>query len=138
VKLLRAVIKSHRSIDFLDIRLGGFTVLFGKNNAGKTNLLEALFGVLAPNRMADPHIAVSERAVGIRAASKRDLTQRAGAVYFQLEDCTALDDEIRVLRHESEAPEPPDFPAVPDGQVVFISDQWGDDPVNRTGNVGGS
>ena len=128
MKLRRAIIKSHRSIDFLDIRLGPFTILFGKNNAGKTNLLEALFGVLAPNRMADPHIEISKRAVGIRAASNSDLTRRAGAAYFQLEDGVSLDDEIRVLRHECKAPESPDFPALPDGQVAFVSDQWGDDP----------
>lgn len=56
MRLHRAAIKFHRSIDYLDIRLGPFTVLFGKNNVGKTSLLEALYGILAPNRMADPHV----------------------------------------------------------------------------------
>jgi energy-coupling factor transporter ATP-binding protein EcfA2 len=128
VRLHRAAIKSHRSIDYLDVELGPFTVLFGKNNVGKTSLLESLFGILAPDRMADPHVKAPYRTPGIRAVSQYDVPQRAGAIFFTLADNLAADDELRVLRHQIELLGDPDFPALPPDQVIFISDQWGDDP----------
>lgn len=128
VRLCRAAVKSHRSIDYLDIELGPFTVLFGKNNVGKSSLLEALYGILAPDRMADPHIKPPHQTPGIRGVSHHDLSERSGTVFFTLADDVAADDEIRVLRHQVEALEDPDFPALPVDQVAFISDNWGDDP----------
>jgi energy-coupling factor transporter ATP-binding protein EcfA2 len=128
VKLHRAVIKSHRSIDYLDIKLGPFTVLFGKNNVGKSSLLEALYGVLAPDRMADPHVKPYQRTPGIRGVSHHDLSERGGAVFFTLTDSLAPDDEIRLLRHQVETLEDADLPALPPDQVAFVSDGWGDDP----------
>lgn len=128
MRLHRAAIRSHRSIDYVDIELGPFTVLFGRNNVGKTSLLEALFGVLAPDRMADPHIKTPHRTPGIRGVSHHDLSERAGVVFFTLADNLAADDEIRVLRHQVDTAEDMDFPALPPDQVAFISDSWGDDP----------
>lgn len=128
MRLHRAAIKSHRSIDYLDFELGPFTVLFGKNNVGKTSVLEALFGTLAPDRMADPHVKPPQRTPGIRNRSHHDLSERSGAVFFRLADNLASDDQIRVLRHQVETPEDADFPALPTDQVAFISDHWGDDP----------
>jgi energy-coupling factor transporter ATP-binding protein EcfA2 len=121
-------VKSHRSIDYLDIELGPFTVLFGKNNVGKSSLLEALYGILAPDRMADPHIKPPHQTPGIRGVSHHDLSERSGTVFFTLADDVAADDEIRVLRHQIEALDDADFPALPVDQVAFISDNWGNDP----------
>ena len=128
MRLHRAAIKSHRSINYLDIELGPFTVLFGKNNVGKSSLLEALFGVLAPDRMADPHIKAPHRTPGIREVSHHDLSERGGVVFFTLENGLPADDELRVLRYQIETLNDPDFPALPPNQAAFISDHWGDDP----------
>ncbi|WP_156664393.1 AAA family ATPase [Mycobacterium sp. 852002-51613_SCH5001154] len=128
MRLHRAVIARHRSIDFLDFRLGPFTVLFGRNNVGKTSVLEALFGTLAPERMADPHIKPPQRTPGIRTVSRHNLTQRSGAVFFKLVDELPSDDEIHVVRHQVEWLHDTDFPALPPDQVAYVSDSWGDDP----------
>lgn len=37
-------------MEFLDFEVGPFTVLFGKNNVGKTNVLEAWLGMLNPGQ----------------------------------------------------------------------------------------
>lgn len=122
------MIKSHRSINYLDIELGPLTVLFGKNNVGKTSVLEALFGTLAPDRMADPHIEPPQRTPGIRSVSNHDLTRRGGAVFFKLVDNVDADDEIRDLRHQAETLDDADYPALPNDQVAYVCDGWGDDP----------
>jgi recombinational DNA repair ATPase RecF len=38
----------YRSVDHLEFDVKPFTVLYGRNNSGKTNILEAIYGVLAP------------------------------------------------------------------------------------------
>lgn len=43
-------IKGFRSIELVQLSLDGLTVLFGRNGAGKTNLLEAVAGALAAER----------------------------------------------------------------------------------------
>ena len=53
MRLLKAILLPYRSVDYLEFDLGPFTVLFGKNNAGKTNILEAIYGVLAPQMCPD-------------------------------------------------------------------------------------
>ena len=95
---------------------------------GGLDLLEALFGVLAPDRMADPHIKAPHRTPGIRDVSHHDLSERGGVVFFTLENGLPADDELRVLRHQVETLKDADFPALPPDQVAFISDHWGDDP----------
>ena len=44
---LRFELDGHRSVDQVVFDVGPFTVLFGKNNAGKTNILEAVYGLLS-------------------------------------------------------------------------------------------
>lgn len=35
----------HRSVEYMEFEAGPFTVLLGKNNAGKTNVLETIHGI---------------------------------------------------------------------------------------------
>ncbi len=46
MRLTSVHLTGHRSVEDLEFEMGPFTVLFGKNNAGKTNILETLLGVL--------------------------------------------------------------------------------------------
>lgn len=60
---------NYKSVDSVDFEATNFTVLFGKNNAGKTNILEGLFSLFAPNdskmiRNAAYSAAVPEIATG--------------------------------------------------------------------------
>jgi energy-coupling factor transporter ATP-binding protein EcfA2 len=50
MRLTSAHLTGHRSVEDLEFEMGPFTVLFGKNNAGKTNILETLLGVLDPDQ----------------------------------------------------------------------------------------
>jgi energy-coupling factor transporter ATP-binding protein EcfA2 len=45
VRMLHLYLNGHRSVEYLDFEAGPFTVLFGKNNAGKTNILETIYGL---------------------------------------------------------------------------------------------
>lgn len=76
--------KSVRGFHGFDI--GPFTVLFGKNNAGKTNLLEGIYGVLAPQ---DIPVEGVVRARGVRGGD-----YPMGAVYVALERGLPFDDAV--------------------------------------------
>ena len=45
MRLLNVILLGYRSVDYLDFEAGPITVLFGKNNTGKTNILEAVHDV---------------------------------------------------------------------------------------------
>ena len=99
--LLRRVnLLSYRSVDFLDFEVGSFTVLFGKNNAGKTNILEAIYGVLAPTELPG-HLAGDTVARGLRGAG--DLLPPLGAVDVKLDPGELFDDEILALASGGQA-----------------------------------
>lgn len=49
MRLIRLVLDGHRSVEHLDFAAGPFTVLFGRNNAGKTNILETIARLLDPS-----------------------------------------------------------------------------------------
>lgn len=48
MRLLSVVLLRYRSISRLEFEAGPFTVLFGKNNAGKSNILECIYAALIP------------------------------------------------------------------------------------------
>jgi len=79
----------HRSLSAHEFDVRPFTVLFGKNNVGKTNLLEALYGVLAPD-VVELKDARSARGV-------RDDVETSGAVLVELEQGAAFDDAVLAL-----------------------------------------
>lgn len=101
MRLLRLDLTGHRSVECLAFDADAFTVLFGKNNAGKTNVLEALYGVLAPG---DDNV--------IRHAHADRESTLAGAVHVELEPGLPFDDKIL-------AAIPSDMPGADSRRVAF-------------------
>ena len=91
MRLLRCVLSGFRSVDFLDFEAGPFTVLFGKNNTGKTNILETIFGVLAPREMPN-YFVRDDPARGVRGWGYDGPPD--GAIYVELEPGLPFDDEV--------------------------------------------
>lgn len=91
MRLLRVFLRSYRWIDELEFEAGPFTVLFGKNNAGKTNILEGLYAVFEPS---------DNRAVRARRHIPREphltFDQTRGALYVELQKGVPFDDEVNV------------------------------------------
>jgi recombinational DNA repair ATPase RecF len=73
----------YRAVPVEEFDVGPFTVLFGKNNVGKTYVLEAIFSVLAPHVFADGE----QRIRDLRAD-----TGSYGAVYVDLDRGLEFDD----------------------------------------------
>jgi predicted ATPase len=119
VKLQRLLIDHYRSFEVLDFEAGPFTVLFGKNNVGKTNILEAIYGVFAP-----------EDEGAIRGPD--DMVPPQGAATVQLEQAAQFDREASETIHCFNTLLPPD-------QVAFVGSWRGigmltDDPVKYLGD----
>jgi energy-coupling factor transporter ATP-binding protein EcfA2 len=90
MRLRKAIIMRYRSVDYLKIEMGPLTILFGKNNVGKTNILEAIYGILAPETMRGyPGAANLARAV-----RGDDASLPVGAVYADLESGLFFDDDV--------------------------------------------
>ena len=99
MRLRKAIIMRYRSVDYLDIDMGPLTILFGKNNVGKTNMLEAIYGILAPETMRG-YPGAEDLAGGVRGD---DTSVPVGAVYADVESSLVFDD--RVLRQQKYANE---------------------------------
>jgi energy-coupling factor transporter ATP-binding protein EcfA2 len=80
---VRLCLDGHRSIDCLDFEVGQFTVLFGKNNAGKTNILETIYGIFAGS---------DERAV--RRTHAERPSHPDGALEVSLDSGLSFDDAV--------------------------------------------
>lgn len=83
MRLLRLLLDGHRSVELLEFDAGPFTVLFGKNNAGKTNILETLYGLFAPD---------DERV--IRRTHAERPSRPNGAMCVELEPGISFDDRV--------------------------------------------
>jgi recombinational DNA repair ATPase RecF len=81
MRLRNAIIIQYRSVDYLEIEIGPLTILFGKNNVGKTNMLEAIYGILAPETMRG--YPGAEKLA--RAVRGDDTSLPVGAVYADME-----------------------------------------------------
>jgi ABC-type cobalamin/Fe3+-siderophores transport system ATPase subunit len=90
MRLRKAIIMRYRSVDYLEIEMGPLTVLFGQNNVGKTNVLEAIYGVLAPETMRG-YPGAENLARGVRGD---DTSVPVGAVYADLESGLLFDDAV--------------------------------------------
>jgi hypothetical protein len=90
MRLHKAIIMRYRSVDYLEIEMGPLTVLFGKNNVGKTNILEAIYGILAPETMRG-YPGAENLAHGVRGD---DTSLPVGAVYADLESGLDFDDDV--------------------------------------------
>ena len=76
----------YKSVYWVNFEAGPFTVLFGKNNSGKTNILEALYGTFE-NRLNERFIRTREDYLGTTGGP-------GGAVCVDLEDGIGFDDEV--------------------------------------------
>ena len=120
MRMSKVILLYYRSVHSQEFEVGPFTVLFGKNNAGKTNLLEAIYGVLSPQDMPG-HSAVGAPARGVRGAE--DLLPPSGAVYVELEQGLAFDDAVLAGAPERVAVQSGSlrFRELPPGHVWFAS-----------------
>lgn len=84
----RVYLNGYRSVPTQEFDVGPFTVLFGKNNAGKTYLLEAIYSVLAPQRFAEG---------GKRIRDLRGDDGGFGAIYVDLQRGLIFDDAVLAL-----------------------------------------
>jgi ABC-type Mn2+/Zn2+ transport system ATPase subunit len=91
----RVYVNSYRSVINEDFEVGAFTVLFGKNNAGKTNVLEAIYSVLEPQPRNEIFETLPRRLRG--PALKVGWVDPLGAVYVDLERGVEFDDAVRSL-----------------------------------------
>jgi hypothetical protein len=91
VRLLHVFLYDHRWIDELDFEAGPLTVLFGKNNAGKTNILEGLYAAFGP---ADQQRAIRTRRHMPREPHLGSFESTRGAVYVELQEGVPFDDEV--------------------------------------------
>lgn len=123
MRISKAVLLWYRSIDVLEFELNRFTVLFGKNNVGKTNLLEAMYSILAPQTMPG-HAAQDAVARGVRGDGEHSMPM--GALVFDLEPGNAFDDEIleigELARGAITGPHPELFPDLPEAQAAYVGD----------------
>jgi energy-coupling factor transporter ATP-binding protein EcfA2 len=88
MRLRKAIIMRYRSVDYLEIEMGPLTILFGQNNVGKTNVLEAIYGILAPETMRG-YPGAENLARGVRGD---DTSPPVGAIYADLESGLLFDD----------------------------------------------
>lgn len=125
MRLSGAVIVGYRSIDYLEFEAGPFTVLFGKNNTGKTNVLEALYEILGPGATSAAD-GQTERVRGLRGSDAETGIPR-GAVFAQLEPGKTFDEDVLSLGSAEVGTLLGDFdgvevPRLPPRQVAFVGD----------------
>jgi energy-coupling factor transporter ATP-binding protein EcfA2 len=117
MRLTGAYLTGHRSVEDLEFDMGPFTVLFGKNNAGKTNILETLLGVLDPGQTN-----LVRRTHAGRPSSPE------GAVIVELEPGLSFDDALLAEVSTSDHT-PRQICFTRDGVVptepIELMDEWG-------------
>lgn len=82
MRLSKVVLLDYKTIDALAFEAGPLTVLFGKNNVGKSNIMSAIYEVLEPESARDN-------------ASEHQLLADKGSLFCQLDEDVRFDDEVR-------------------------------------------
>jgi hypothetical protein len=113
--MTKVYIDGQRSFSPQEFEVGPFTIMFGKNNAGKTYLLEAVYLMLATR----PPSAGEARIRDLE--NEDDLGAPVGAIYVELEPGTPFDDSIIELFPDWDPVEPDAlrFRPLPPRQVCF-------------------
>ena len=119
MRLLRATLLAYRSIDYMEFEAGPFTVLFGKNNSGKTNILEALYDTINGTGLkpASSYQYRSTPPVTRSAATDFEMTA-FGALFLELEARIEFDSAVLSALIGS------DF--LPTRRVAFADGAWFD------------
>ena len=103
MRLLQVFLETYRWIDELEFEAGPFTVLFGKNNAGKTNILEGLYAAFEPS----DNRAVRTRRHIPREPHLRFFDPTSGAFYVELQKGVPFDDEVNAAVSGKTTTSPP-------------------------------
>lgn len=113
----KVYIAGYRSLLPQEIEVGRFTVMFGKNNAGKTNLLEDIYLMLATRPPSAGEARIRD------LGDEDDLGRPVGAIYVDLEPGNPFDDETLALFPDWDPVEPDAvrFRRLPPGQICFSS-----------------
>lgn len=106
----------YRSVGYLKFEVKPFTVLYGRNNSGKTNVLEGIYGLLSPEHL-DSERTECTMPPGMRGSGAPPL----GAVLVELEEGAPFDDDVLALR-QSDSASPDDSVPLPASQAAFIGD----------------
>lgn len=112
MRISRISLGGYRAVPVEEFDVGPFTVLFGKNNVGKTYVLEAIFSVLAPHVFADGE----QRIRDLRAD-----TGSYGAVYVDLDRGLEFDDAVLALIPDNVDGGYLRLPRLPQDQVCYAS-----------------
>ena len=81
LRLLSLVVLGHLSVEYLEFDAGPITVLFGKNNVGKTNILEAVLSAFTRD--------------AVRGGNEPELPQ--AAFYVELDRGVVFDDQAAAV-----------------------------------------
>ena len=81
MRLRKAIIMRYRSVDYLEIEMGPLTILFGQNNVGKTNILEAVLSAFTRD--------------AVRGGNEPELPQ--AAFYVELDRGVVFDDQAAAV-----------------------------------------
>jgi energy-coupling factor transporter ATP-binding protein EcfA2 len=130
MRLREVTLLGYRSVSFLQFEAAPLTVLFGKNNSGKTNVLEAIYGVLAPEALS-PESKGRTPARGV--SHPDDLERVVGWVIVQLDADLPFDRKILDVRESIEPDDPYGEISVTLDQAAFISHHDEDASYTRSG-----
>lgn len=124
MRLREVILLDYASVDYVKFEAKPFTILYGKNNSGKTNVLEAIYGVLSPAELDDED-ASRPLPFGLRGTGSLPYGKAGsppfGALIVELEAGAPFDDNVLTLR-PSVREEPADGVPLPTSQAAFMSE----------------
>jgi len=119
MRVREVILFRYRSVDHLKFEVKPFTVLYGRNNSGKTNVLEGIYGLLLPEEFDDEEHPDRTLPLGLRGTDAPPV----GALLVQLEEGATFDDDVLTLRHSDSAiPDESVLVPLPAFQAAFIGD----------------
>lgn len=119
MRLREVILIWYRSVGYLKFEVKPFTVLYGRNNSGKTNVLEGIYGLLSPEDV-DAYRKDITFPLGMRGPGGGG-TPPPGAVIVELEEGARFDDDVLALSRSDSARADVSVP-LPASQAAFIGD----------------
>jgi energy-coupling factor transporter ATP-binding protein EcfA2 len=118
MRLREVILLWYRSVDYVKFEVKPFTVLYGRNNSGKTNVLETIYGVLSPGEL-NAEAADHTLPPGLRGSNLG--SPPLGALIVQLEEGAPFDDDVLTLRRP-DSRSPDEGVPLPASEAAFIGD----------------
>jgi energy-coupling factor transporter ATP-binding protein EcfA2 len=116
MRLREVILLDYASVEYMAFEAKPFTILYGKNNSGKTNILEAIYGVLSPAELDD-----EDASRPLPPAMRGTGHPPYGALIVELEAGAPFDDNVLALR-PSVSEGPADGVPLPTSQAALIVD----------------